>query len=221
MTGGERFNTSMTNEERRSESNLMLMCGKHHTYTNNVDKYPVDVMRTMKLEHESPYRLGFNTMLMQEIRDRSAADVLVLPTSCAASLEYFGAGHDANTVEQELQYWQAFGEKLERLTRDARMLLAIAATYAYTQFGSLGLTIPELARRTEESPTRIADLVQELAQADAAHADYDPSFYEHQSEMFIVSRSYEEPLTTLKEFALGTQVEMIDIVGNLRFDLLD
>lgn len=31
--GGERFNPTMTNEDRRSASNLMLMCYPHHRQT--------------------------------------------------------------------------------------------------------------------------------------------------------------------------------------------
>ena len=39
--GGERFNPNMTNEQRRSFDNLMLMCYEHHVVTNDVVKYPV------------------------------------------------------------------------------------------------------------------------------------------------------------------------------------
>ena len=35
--GGERFNPSMTNEERRAAANLMLMCYEHHKITNDVE----------------------------------------------------------------------------------------------------------------------------------------------------------------------------------------
>ncbi len=38
---GERFNPSMTNEQRRAGSNLLLMCYEHHTITNDVRKFPV------------------------------------------------------------------------------------------------------------------------------------------------------------------------------------
>lgn len=53
--GGERFNPDRTNEERRHFSNLMLMCYEHHTITNDVLKYPVDVLRKMKADHEAKF----------------------------------------------------------------------------------------------------------------------------------------------------------------------
>jgi hypothetical protein len=50
--GGERFNPNMTNEERRSASNLMLMCYPHHPETNNVSRYGVPEMMRIKAAHE-------------------------------------------------------------------------------------------------------------------------------------------------------------------------
>lgn len=41
--GGERFNPNMTNEERRSADNLMLMCYAHHVVTDDFVKYPVSL----------------------------------------------------------------------------------------------------------------------------------------------------------------------------------
>jgi hypothetical protein len=50
--GGERFNPDMTNEERRSVSNLMLMCYPHHRESNDTTKYTVSKLKRMKAAHE-------------------------------------------------------------------------------------------------------------------------------------------------------------------------
>jgi hypothetical protein len=50
--GGERFNEAMSNEDRRSVSNLMLMCYPHHVATNDVDAYPVMRLQQIKADHE-------------------------------------------------------------------------------------------------------------------------------------------------------------------------
>ena len=50
--GGERFNASMTNEERRAVANLMLMCYPHHVKTNDVTEYTVEVLQKFKSDHE-------------------------------------------------------------------------------------------------------------------------------------------------------------------------
>lgn len=49
---GERFNSTMTNEDRRAASNLMLMCYQHHQKTNDVKAYPVEKLKQMKDDHE-------------------------------------------------------------------------------------------------------------------------------------------------------------------------
>jgi hypothetical protein len=53
--GGERFNTAMTNEERRAPANLMLMCYPHHKVTDDVVKYRVATLRKFKADHEARF----------------------------------------------------------------------------------------------------------------------------------------------------------------------
>lgn len=55
---GERYNPHSTDEERRSYENLILLCRNHHTETNDVAKYPVAVLRKMKLKHEAKHLNG-------------------------------------------------------------------------------------------------------------------------------------------------------------------
>ena len=56
--GGERFNPSQTNEERRHISNLLLMCPTHHGVTNNFKEYPVSRMKEIKCQHEGKAYAG-------------------------------------------------------------------------------------------------------------------------------------------------------------------
>jgi hypothetical protein len=53
--GGERFNPAMTNEERRSASNLLLLCYPHHVATNDIRRYAAADLRKIKVEHEARY----------------------------------------------------------------------------------------------------------------------------------------------------------------------
>jgi len=50
---GERFNPDQTNEQRRAFENLILLCGTHHTVTNDTDVYTVAKMQEMKSAHEA------------------------------------------------------------------------------------------------------------------------------------------------------------------------
>lgn len=61
--GGERFNANMTNEQRRSAPNLMLMCYPHHQETNNVALFPVGRLKEMKSNHERRFAQPNKTIL--------------------------------------------------------------------------------------------------------------------------------------------------------------
>lgn len=53
---GERFNPSMSNEERRSLGNLMLLCYKHHVLTDDQATYTVATLKAMKETRESNFK---------------------------------------------------------------------------------------------------------------------------------------------------------------------
>lgn len=53
--GGERYNPSMTDEERADYQNLILLCVQHHDETNNVKLYTVSALQKMKRSHESSF----------------------------------------------------------------------------------------------------------------------------------------------------------------------
>lgn len=52
---GDRFNRQMTNEERRSASNLLLLCYQHHIKTNDVSKFSPEKLKEIKKDHESKF----------------------------------------------------------------------------------------------------------------------------------------------------------------------
>lgn len=83
MTGGERFNEDMSNEERRSFDNLILLCYEHHIVTDNVDIYDVKSLKDMKYNHESLFSedLVIDKMLLSlrdYTRDNSFNEVVNL-----------------------------------------------------------------------------------------------------------------------------------------------
>ncbi len=53
--GGERYNPEQDDEDRRSLSNLLLLCANHHRATNNIDIYDVATLGEIKAEHEKRY----------------------------------------------------------------------------------------------------------------------------------------------------------------------
>ena len=47
-SGGKRYNSNQTPDERRSFENLILMCANHHIETNNVDIWSVEKLKRRK-----------------------------------------------------------------------------------------------------------------------------------------------------------------------------
>lgn len=56
MPGGERYNTAQTEEERRSYENLIFLCPRHHTETNDVNLFTVEILHKIKKDHEELYK---------------------------------------------------------------------------------------------------------------------------------------------------------------------
>lgn len=59
MPDGARFDVTMTNEERRQASNLLLLCGGHHTQIDSKryeDQYPVERVMSIKRDHEAKFK---------------------------------------------------------------------------------------------------------------------------------------------------------------------
>ncbi|MDH4182877.1 MAG: hypothetical protein OEV92_01535 [Nitrospinota bacterium] len=56
MPRGPRYNPKQTDEERRSYSNLILLCYRHHVETDDEIEYPTEKLLTMKNSHEEQCR---------------------------------------------------------------------------------------------------------------------------------------------------------------------
>jgi len=54
--GGARYNDATTEDEKNSESNLILMCSRHHTIIDSdCSTYTTDVLKQMKADHEQQF----------------------------------------------------------------------------------------------------------------------------------------------------------------------
>ena len=69
LPGGERFNGDMTNEQRRAAANIILLCYRHHIATDDVDKYPPEVLWKMKSDHESRFRGAVDQIVQADVVD--------------------------------------------------------------------------------------------------------------------------------------------------------
>lgn len=61
-----RYDASMTDEQRNHFSNLIYLCGDHHTQIDKqVTHFPVDALYRLKSEHEAKVREGLNAAFAQ------------------------------------------------------------------------------------------------------------------------------------------------------------
>lgn len=68
--GGERFNPHMTDSDRADYENLILLCVQHHDETNDVERYPVCVLKEMKSRHEAQFlnqKINQNPSMLKNI----------------------------------------------------------------------------------------------------------------------------------------------------------
>lgn len=75
--GGERYNETMNDEDRRAYSNLVLFCYAHHIKTNNVEQYKPEHLKKIKEEHEGQFTgtqyaipVAIEEKLIKTIEDR-------------------------------------------------------------------------------------------------------------------------------------------------------
>lgn len=100
---GPRFNSSMTDDERRHFDNLVLLCDECHTIIDNMEnekEYPVELLKEWKLNHESKRltALNSNTSLLRtainQISDVNFDDIEVLDVET----------YDAFNIEDKIKY---------------------------------------------------------------------------------------------------------------------
>lgn len=128
---GQRFNPSMTNEERRAFSNLMLMCYPHHQETNDVTKYPVARLKQMKEDHERRFSSPGRAM-REQFKDWTKAD----DPQPAQNLKRMHAVLKwAHQTDEQLRgtakMVNEFAQKLAKVPLVARNFLGAAAVRAY------------------------------------------------------------------------------------------
>lgn len=131
MRGGERFNENQTNEDRRSYSNLMLMCYEHHIETNDVDKFTVGRLKEFKRLHESKY-IGAAEKIQRSIIDLTTVNQSQSPKSLrklASILDYDLDHLTPRELELTLEDFRTFEDRLGLLPEETRQVLCIVVRF--------------------------------------------------------------------------------------------
>lgn len=119
-TDGPRYNPNMTDDERRDFNNLILLCDECHSIIdnkNNENKYPVELLKAWKRDHEDKCRqnkiihkiqilnMAINAIsdidFNQEYRDLN----LIESFNIDAKIKYNSIKRNKNLIEDQSRYY--------------------------------------------------------------------------------------------------------------------
>ena len=221
--GGERYRATQDPEERRGSSNLMLMCYDHHTITNDVTKYTVDILKKMKADHERKFT-DIARAIENSITDTAGEAQGYLPTKLTEMCKVLGWGLSPQEIAVTLPELNTVIERLRNLPIRTRQLLAIV--------------VSRLQRRVVlNNQYRYGDRVMQLEVAEAANLPIQ-QVEQHVKimENYKLGSLEEGEFTNIhlydcpsgwfvwgdfKEFCDRTGIPLIWLLVELRFDLLD
>ncbi len=111
--GGERYNQGKTDEERRAYSNLILLCANHHKVTNDVSRYTVDVLYSMKMKHEEKvYGKNVAENKVASFVNSTYSETINLPQNLnkvkSSILDYFSENELSDVVNHAQTYFSHF-----------------------------------------------------------------------------------------------------------------
>jgi hypothetical protein len=222
-TGGDRFRADMTDEERRSFKNLLLLCHRHHVVTNNVEKYPVATLQEMKAVHELKFA-QIEEKMIATILDES----LEAETSDATSLIGLLGPADENRP-LEIKRANKYGARLRELPIETRRFLSIAVRRAYEQavrerdLGGMGNSTVnpiEVQKATRLSNEEMREQVRILEEHGLASVDEDDG--SGRWTMYIYGqKSWTRLPEDIARFCKEHAIAQDEVFVDLRFDLLD
>ena len=161
MPGGERFNPNMTNEDRRSFDNLMLMCHHHHVVTDDVERYNVEKLKEMKRNHEAKYS-GIIGQMMNSITDYGMSLEYTPCFNCKKISRILDWGLTDEENRENAAVLDKHLQKLLDLPIETRQLLGIMVMRSYWNRYDCIVPIHEVERATGLKPENIIQNVEIL-----------------------------------------------------------
>lgn len=222
---GGRFNPTMTNEQRRAFENVLALCYPHHVETNDEERFPTEVMRRMKAEHEAKFAGVIARIMEAPLRDLTKET----PRSHAQNLrrlsEVLGW---SGLTEEELQVTAADvrsgGDALAALPASTRGALAVLVDRGDEALGEIEMPAFELEQVLGIGTSELNDHVAVLERHHFASYGEDwngavtvGTVTRRDSQKFYGSRFWVD----LREFCRRTCEDVATVVRDLRFDVLD
>jgi hypothetical protein len=219
--GGERFNSLMTNEHRRAFENLMLMCYRHHTITNDVVRYPVFKLKKMKADHEATFSDPAGA-IARVLEDETAKTELQESHSLERMNKVLGWNLTSEEREGTAKWVNEIANRLKNVPKNARSLVRIiierTGSVRY-RVERMQLPFAEIEHSVTFAPIEISRLLQVLNRHNLASVwdEGDPSALVGLSE----HPEYPALWADLLEFAKRTGIPLKTIIDDVQFNVLD
>lgn len=221
--GGERFNGKQTNEDRRAFSNLMLMCYEHHQVTNDVKKYTVSALKSMKESHEKKYG-DIASEMRKSIADHTEASEIYLPERLDFINNILNWSLNREQLDECLAECIDCAQVIKNIPITTRELLVIILKRSEHVGGvtsDFGVAISEIKHACDMNIRKIHEHMNILDKHGIIMKG-DPCDFNGQSGVVFRTLPSGWPIyEDLKEFASKTQVTLTELLVDLRFNLLD
>lgn len=123
LPDGARFDDSMSNEQRRDATNLMLMCANHHTVIDaDETTWTVGTLKDLKDRHEAVYT-GAIDMLRRQVGDITEGTGWTLPSDLSRILNV--ADYNPQEMSANIAEVDKFARRLAAVPVGARSVLAL------------------------------------------------------------------------------------------------
>jgi hypothetical protein len=221
---GARFNSNLTNEQRRHRDNLLLMCHRHHVTTDTDASWSVKKMRELKAAHERLFEESVQRIARSRVVDLTKDIPLKLPKNLERWGKVLGPLIGWLTEDELLTQLREllvpFLRKFGRLAPDTRAVLLIVVDRGTRREGShsddLGLPLRELTQVTSISAVSLHGHIDTLTRYGFAHREREDRHY-------LVTSTIDgwRFWSELKQFCLAGGDDLAVFLNDLRFDLLD
>jgi hypothetical protein len=216
-TKGERFNPAMTNEDRRAPANLMLLCQKHHTKTNDVAAYSLDALQRMKAVHEAKFS-GAIDKLRAAFIDQTQDTTAVNARTLMRMNDVLRWGYAPLQLQESCIELSSFATTLAMIPLSTRGLLAIIIARAEDSAGTLRTPADELIEAVGGDEAAVTKHVRILERRGVVDIEAGDDY------SWIVMRDLASgwPIwADLKLFATLTNTDLHVFTHNLHFNILD
>lgn len=229
--GGPRFDNSLTAEERRAPSNLILLCNTCHTLVDaEPKKYTVAILAKWKSDREARFAAVGDTLRQryaEEAVDEAEEVGLTKPASLKSFIAFLDGQKLSHFIDEDTpEKVGEFAEKMRHISAQDRELMRAIIEKAIALGGSreseYGVSIhPDDLKTIRVGDSRLSDyrigkLGKTLERNELGWLDVD-----EEPQLRISVPDDDLPWSLLKEYLEDRGRTLRDIICDLKFGLLD